>query len=263
MDSVAPQKSSVEEIRARFDREVERYANLETGQSATVDATVALELIQQAALRTNPHARSLLDLGCGAGNYALKLLQALPDLEITLIDLSRVMLDRASQRLAGKTKGAIEAVQGDIRELKIGNERFDVIVAAMVLHHLRGEEEWNAVFAKLWSSLKPGGSLWISDFVDHECAGVHALMWDRYGRYLTNCKDETYRDHVFEYVLREDSPRSAPFQIQLLKQVGFQNVDILHKNTCFAVIGAIKNESTPSSSVAEDSFAEQPHIDRH
>ena len=31
-------KSSVAEIRARFDHDVERFANLETGQSATVDA---------------------------------------------------------------------------------------------------------------------------------------------------------------------------------------------------------------------------------
>ena len=38
-------KSSVAEIRARFDNDVERFANLETGQSATVDAPLVLELI--------------------------------------------------------------------------------------------------------------------------------------------------------------------------------------------------------------------------
>jgi len=74
-------KSTVEEIRARFDREVDRYANLETGQTATVDATLALEIIQQATLRVSPGARHLLDVGCGAGNYTLKLLQVLPGLE--------------------------------------------------------------------------------------------------------------------------------------------------------------------------------------
>ena len=31
-------KSTMEQIRARFDRDVERFSNLETGQSATVDA---------------------------------------------------------------------------------------------------------------------------------------------------------------------------------------------------------------------------------
>ena len=31
-------KSTVEEIRQRFDKDVERFSNLETGQSATIDA---------------------------------------------------------------------------------------------------------------------------------------------------------------------------------------------------------------------------------
>jgi tRNA (cmo5U34)-methyltransferase len=30
------QKSTVEEIRARFDHDVERFSNLETGQAATI-----------------------------------------------------------------------------------------------------------------------------------------------------------------------------------------------------------------------------------
>ena len=89
-------KSTVEQIRARFDNDVERFSNLETGQSATIDAPLVLELISQAAAATNPGARDLLDIGCGAGNYSLKLLQTLPDLNVTLIDLSRPMLERAA-----------------------------------------------------------------------------------------------------------------------------------------------------------------------
>jgi len=36
-----------DEIRARFDKDVERFSNLETGQSATIDAPLAMELIAQ------------------------------------------------------------------------------------------------------------------------------------------------------------------------------------------------------------------------
>jgi tRNA (cmo5U34)-methyltransferase len=35
----------VDEIRQRFDADVERFTNLETGQSATVDAPLAMALI--------------------------------------------------------------------------------------------------------------------------------------------------------------------------------------------------------------------------
>ncbi len=42
-------KSSVEQIRERFDKDVERFSNLETGQSATVDAPLVLKLITEVA----------------------------------------------------------------------------------------------------------------------------------------------------------------------------------------------------------------------
>ena len=59
-------KSNVDAIRARFDADVERFSNLETGQSATIDAPLAMQLIAEAAETTTPSARHLLDIGCGA-----------------------------------------------------------------------------------------------------------------------------------------------------------------------------------------------------
>jgi len=92
-------KSTVDQIRERFDGDVERFSNLETGQSATIDAPLSLALIAEAASRVTTRATSLLDVGCGAGNYTLKVLERLPNLDVTLIDLSRPMLDRAVGRM--------------------------------------------------------------------------------------------------------------------------------------------------------------------
>src|SRR6266542_2401770 len=108
-------KSTVDEIRQRFDADVERFSNLETGQSATVDAPLALALVAQAAAATTPHARHVLDVGCGAGNYTLKLLERLPNLDVTLIDLSHPMLERATERIKQATTGRIKTIEGDIR----------------------------------------------------------------------------------------------------------------------------------------------------
>src|SRR5450432_3343018 len=107
-------KSTVDEIRQRFDADVERFSNLETGQSATVDAPLALALVAQAAAATTPHARHVLDVGCGAGNYTLKLLERLPNLNATLIDLSQPMLDRATERVRQATAGRITTIRGNI-----------------------------------------------------------------------------------------------------------------------------------------------------
>ena len=69
--------STVEEIRQRFDGDVARFSNLETGQAAAIDSPLCTRLIAQAAVATRPDATSVLDVGCGAGNYTLVYLQEL------------------------------------------------------------------------------------------------------------------------------------------------------------------------------------------
>jgi tRNA (cmo5U34)-methyltransferase len=233
-------KSTVDEIRQRFDADVERFSNLETGQSATVDAPLAMALVAEAAAATTPHARHVLDVGCGAGNYTLKLLERRPGLDATLIDLSQPMLDRARERVSRATSGRITTIQGDIREVDLPEGQFDIVLAASVLHHLRTDEEWRNVFAAFHRALRPGGSVWVFDLVESSIPAVGQLMRRRYGDYLTGLKDESYRDHVFAYVEKEDTPRSLLFQLDLLRRAGFAQLEVLHKTVCFAAFGAVK-----------------------
>ena len=237
-------KSTVDEIRRRFDGDVERFSNLETGQSATVDAPLAMAIVAQAAAATTPHARHVLDVGCGAGNYTHKLLERLPNLDVTLIDLSLPMLERAASRVGPATTGRVTKVQGDIREAELGEGQFDIVLAAAVLHHLRTDEEWEAVFAALHRALRPGGSVWVFDLVESSIPAISGVMRQRYGEYLTGLKDEAYRDHVFAYVEKEDTPRPLVYQLDLLRKVGFAHVEVLHKHVCFAAFGAVKASTT-------------------
>lgn len=234
------QKSSVEDIRHRFDRDVERFSQLEVGNTAQVDSVLSLDLIADVAARTNPDARRLLDIGCGAGNYTLKLLSRLPSLEVTLADLSQPMLVRAKQRIGECSSAAVSTMQGDVRELDLGENVFDIVVAGAVLHHLRGEQEWFDTFAKIHRSLAPGGTFWVYDLLDHEIAEVADEMKERHGRYLVGLKGEEYRDLVFGWIEQEDSPRPLTFQLDVLRQVGFEEIDVLHKNVSFAVFGGRK-----------------------
>jgi len=59
-----------------------------------------------------------------------------------------------------------------------------------VLHHLRYDDDWSCAFHKLYDLLAPGGSVWITDLVFHERREIHAMMWDRYGQYLTSIGDD-------------------------------------------------------------------------
>lgn len=240
MSTPLGQKSSLEQIRQRFDNDVERFSVLETGQKATIDAPLAMELITQAALAATPDARDLLDIGCGAGNNTLKLLQLRPHLNCALLDISQPMLNRAQQRVSAQSTGQVTTLQSDFRTANFPDGSFDLLIAAAVFHHLRDDQDWEKTFAKAFSLLRPGGSLWITDLVTQESDRIHALMWKRYGEYLVTIGGEKYRDDVMAYIDQEDSPRSVTYQLDLLRRVGFQQVEILHKNSCFAAFGAIK-----------------------
>ena len=230
-------KSSVGEIRARFDADVERFSNLETGQAATVDAQLCMELVSRAAAAAHPGATRVLDVGCGAGNYSLKLLESLPAARFTLVDLSTPMIDRARRRLGGSVDAAVAS---DLRDLDFADGSFDIILAAAVLHHLRTPQEWETTFKRFHRWLAPTGGVWVFDLVTHESGAVHGMMWARYGAYLEGLGGSDYRDRVFAYIDREDTPTTLTYQIELLRRTGFDRIDVLHKNSCFAAYGAVK-----------------------
>jgi tRNA (cmo5U34)-methyltransferase len=233
-------KSTVEEIRARFDADVERFSKRETGQTALIDARLSLDMIAETAAGLVPNARRFLDVGCGAGNYSLALLEKLPDCAVDLVDLSLPMLERARARVGAETSAPVTVYQVDIRDLALPVEPFDVIVAASVLHHLRTDEEWEDVFAGFYKALRPGGVLFISDMVAHDNPVVQQVMWQRYGDYLESVDGPAYREKVFAYIEKEDTPRSLAYQMEVLRRVGFDDVDVLHKNAVFAAFYATK-----------------------
>lgn len=233
-------KSTVEEIRERFDNDVERFSNLNTGQLSTIDATISLELITEASKRIVPKAENLLDIGCGAGNYTLMMLSKIPNLNCTLVDLSKPMLDKAWERVSPLTNKKVEVIQGDIRHVKLNENYFDIILAGAVLHHLRDIQDWEATFSKLYNLLKPNGCLMISDLITQDTEELSNYTWERYGDYLEGLSGKDYRNKVLDYIEKEDSPKSMNFQLDLMKKVGFRKVEILHKNMCFGTFGGIK-----------------------
>lgn len=236
-------KSSIEEIRSRFDGDVERFSSLDTGQKATIDAPLAMTLIAEAAVSSTENIRRVLDIGCGAGNNSLRLHQSTGhDFDVDLLDLSGPMLERAVSRISKVNSGKVCPIQADFRSAPLEEASYDVILAAAVLHHLRDDEDWESAFAKIYRLLAPGGSVWISDLVHHENPAIQKMMWHRYGEYLVTIGDSQYRDDVFAYIDREDSPRPLTYQLELLRASGFTSVDVLHKNSCFTTFGAVKSK---------------------
>jgi tRNA (cmo5U34)-methyltransferase len=233
-------KSTLEEIRERFDHDVERFSKLETGQQATIDAPLVLELVAKACASHLRPGSTVLDLGCGAGNFTLRVLQEVEGLYCHLADLSRPMLARAEERVRSFRTASVTTHQSDLRSLHFADNSVDAILAGAVLHHLRDDDDWKSAFAQFARWLKPGGRLYVADLCTFDLPDVQEIMWQRYGDYLCAMGGEACREKVFAYIDKEDSPRSLPFQLELLKVVGFSHYDVIHRNSVFACYVACK-----------------------
>ena len=240
MNTPLENKSTLEEIRERFDQDVERFSSLETGQRAMIDSPLIQELVAKTGARYLRAGDSVLDIGCGAGNFTLRVLQETGGLHCHLADLSQPMLARATERLRSSSAASVATYQSDLRALSFAENSFDCILAGAVLHHLRDDADWQSAFARFHAWLKPGGRLYVADLCYFDLPDAQQIMWQRYGDYLVSVDGEVLREKVFAYIDREDSPRSLPYQLDLLKATGFSRYDVLHRNSVFACYFGVK-----------------------
>ena len=104
----------------------------------------------------------LLELGVGSGRVAVPLAQA--GYAVTGIDTSPSMLAQAGRRLtaAGKLKGSLELLPGDMTSFDLGRKFAMVLVAANTFQHLLTTETQLACLRSASQHLQPDGVLAMS-----------------------------------------------------------------------------------------------------
>lgn len=233
-------KRTASEIGAYFDGEVERFSDLTGGQASIKGARLMMDLLAEAAAALAPGAEEILDIGCGAGNQTLNLLRVFPNANCTLLDLSSAMLERARERVGSVTRGQLESVAGDLRTAVLPEGRFDVAVAAAVLHHLRDDADWELGFSRIRSLLREGGVLLVSDLIRHEDPKIEALFEVRYEAFLREALGDAEAERIMRSIAESDTPSPLEYQFALLRNLGFREVGLLHKDLVFGAYYAVK-----------------------
>lgn len=111
-------------------------------------------------------ALSLLDAGCGTGNYSATLAPHLG--KVTGLDMSAGMLAQAKSKLSPElTAGRAALHQGSITDMPFADGTFDAVIFNQVLHHLeRGTDPdyggHVAATREAFRVLRPGGMLLIN-----------------------------------------------------------------------------------------------------
>lgn len=98
---------------------------------------------------------SLLDFGCGAGDFLSGLIEMFPAWRLEGCDVSTGMLDEARKRLGAKTD---KVKLWEIAENRLPSEAYDVVTVVCVLHHIE-PKLWGSVLKNIATSLRPDGLL--------------------------------------------------------------------------------------------------------
>ena len=105
-----------------------------------------------------------VDLGCGAGRNVGELLKMYPKAHVTAIDYSDLSVEKAKDyNKVMISSGRCKALQGDVSDLQLPADSFDLATAFETIYFWPGLEKCFAQVAKV---LKPGGHFMICNESD-------------------------------------------------------------------------------------------------
>jgi len=181
----------------------------------------------------------VIDLGCGTGTIARKVADKFPNASIVCLDVATNMIDMAKYKLSNHTE--TEFIASDFADIDF-TEKFDVVVSSLALHHLETDADKKKLYTKIFENLNPNGVFFNADVVlasNNQLQEVYMQRWKEYmNRKVSMEEIENKWIPVYE---NEDRPAKLTDQMEWLKEIGFESVDIIWKYYNFCVYGGVKS----------------------
>lgn len=96
----------------------------------------------------------LLEVPVGTGILTMPVYKTLPEADITCLDYSADMMERAKRQAAYRGLANVRFVQGDVGKLPFENGSFDLVLSLNGFHAFPDKE---AAYREVFRVLKPGG----------------------------------------------------------------------------------------------------------
>lgn len=125
-----------------------------------------LPLLREKAEK-NPRLK-LLDVGCGPGSITVSLAQLMPQGQVTALDLSEAVLEKAKGRAKQMNATNLDFVVGNVYELPFEDGTFDIVHIQQTICHTT--EPVKAI-RELVRVTKKGGAVCIRD------SDLHTMTW--------------------------------------------------------------------------------------
>lgn len=223
----------MDRIKKHFEEEAQEFdeiiVRLIPGYSEMVEALVtAIPLDRSAPAR-------VIDLGCGTGSVAKRVLEIYPNAQITCLDLAEKMIVMARGKLARYQH--VIYLTGDFSSLDLGGN-YNAVLSSLSLHHLLTDDDKRRFYRRVYHSLAPGGVFYNADLVlgssDH-LQSAYMRHWRSFMRRSVS-QEEIDGNWIPKYQA-EDRPAKLIDQLVWLAEIGFADVDVLWKRYNFAAYG--------------------------
>lgn len=125
------------------------------------------------SLRLDLRYKYILEVGCGAGYGIEAISKRFHPKEYYAFDINKSMVRRSIKR-SRNLKNEIKIFHGDITNLHLPSQKFDVVFIFTVLHH---EVKWREALREVSRVLKPDGYLLVNEI------NARSLNWfERYAK---------------------------------------------------------------------------------
>ncbi len=196
-------------------------------------AAMIQALVEAIPRRTAP--LRVIDLGCGTGTVAAKILENFPDAQVTCFDLAGNMISLAQSRLARYPQ--VKYVVADFHDFDFV-DRYDAVASSLALHHLISEGNKRDFYRRIHENLNSGGVFYNADVVLASNDSLQAVYMNAWRRFMSGSvsSDEIEGKWIQKYK-EEDHPAKLIDQLAWMTEIGFVDVDVIWKYYNFAVYG--------------------------
>jgi tRNA (cmo5U34)-methyltransferase len=184
----------------------------------------------------------VLDLGGGTGALSCAVLDALPGVRVTLLDVDADMLGEARRRLA-RFADRVSFQEGSFLDAL---PAADAVVASLALHHVHDLQTKTALYHAIYATLSPGGVLVNLDAAVTEGARLRELGFDRWAARMGGhgITDAQARSHFAAWA---DEDHYFPLDVELRapREAGFDEVECFWRRELSAVTCGLRASSPP------------------
>lgn len=191
--------------------------------------------VAELVARFCPTSPRVLDLGAGTGLLSSAIVSRTGTLDLTLLDASAEMLEKAEERLVAVKPKLLKATLAE--ELPTGP--FDGVVSALAIHHLDDKEKQN-LYSRIRAILAPDGI-----FINAEqVSGASGRLQELFEvTHLDSARMQGSSEPEIRRAVQRmgiDQCATVPNQLTWLEQAGFVDVECFFRWFRFAVFGGWK-----------------------